>query len=134
MRSRFMRSTMCKGCIKEQGLGPFSAKLRFLEHRQQRISEVRVKYNRLRRELEHAKHNLILEPTKWNQEVDLWQTFEVDSLEHLEALEEVTARLENRVNFCKANIMMVTCFDASPRRWRKKRRRKVQPQKTLKQF
>ncbi|MEQ2184514.1 Kinesin-like protein kif26b [Goodea atripinnis] len=51
-----------------KGLGPFSAKLRFLEHRQQRISEVRVKYNRLRRELEHAKHNLILEPTKWNQE------------------------------------------------------------------
>ncbi|XP_047244706.1 kinesin-like protein KIF26B isoform X3 [Girardinichthys multiradiatus] len=118
----------------KQGLGPFSAKLRFLEHRQQRISEVRVKYNRLRRELEHAKHNLILEPTKWNLEVDLWQTFEVDSLEHLEALEEVTARLENRVNFCKANIMMVTCFDASPRRWRKKRRRKVQAQKTLKQF
>uniref|UniRef100_A0A3B3Y0P5 Kinesin motor domain-containing protein n=1 Tax=Poecilia mexicana TaxID=48701 RepID=A0A3B3Y0P5_9TELE len=99
----------------KQGRGCFSAKLRFLEHRQQRISEVRVKYNRLRRELEHAKHNLMLEPAKWNQEFDVWQTFQVDSLGHLEALEEVTARLENRVNLCKANTMMVTCFDGSTR-------------------
>ncbi|KAM4713297.1 kinesin-like protein KIF26B isoform 2-T2 [Anableps anableps] len=118
----------------KQGLGCFSAKLRFLEHRQQRISDVRVKYNRLRRELEHVKYNLMLEPAKWNQEFDLWQTFEVDSLEHLEALEEVTARLENRVNLCKASIMMVTCFDASTRRRRKNRRRKVKQQRTLKQF
>uniref|UniRef100_A0A3Q2Q255 Kinesin-like protein KIF26B n=1 Tax=Fundulus heteroclitus TaxID=8078 RepID=A0A3Q2Q255_FUNHE len=103
----------------KQGLGCFSAKLRFLEHRQQRISDVRAKYSRLRKELEHVKHNLMLEPAKWNQEFDLWQTFEVDSLEHLEALEEVTARMENRVNLCKANIMMVTCFDASTRRRRR---------------
>ncbi|XP_036002951.1 kinesin-like protein KIF26B isoform X1 [Fundulus heteroclitus] len=116
----------------KQGLGCFSAKLRFLEHRQQRISDVRAKYSRLRKELEHVKHNLMLEPAKWNQEFDLWQTFEVDSLEHLEALEEVTARMENRVNLCKANIMMVTCFDASTRRWRKKRRRKARQQKTSK--
>uniref|UniRef100_A0A087XAE7 Kinesin motor domain-containing protein n=1 Tax=Poecilia formosa TaxID=48698 RepID=A0A087XAE7_POEFO len=117
-----------------QGRGCFSAKLRFLEHRQQRISEVRVKYNRLRRELEHAKHNLMLEPAKWNQEFDVWQTFQVDSLGHLEALEEVTARLENRVNLCKANTMMVTCFDGSTRRRHKKRRKAQQQQKTLKQF
>ncbi|XP_015247382.1 PREDICTED: kinesin-like protein KIF26B isoform X2 [Cyprinodon variegatus] len=118
----------------KQGLGCFSAKLRFLEHRQQRISEVRIKYNRLRRELEHVKHNLMLEPAKWNQEFDLWQTFEVDSLEHLEALEDVTSRLERRINLCKANIMMVTCFDASTRRWRKKRRSKMGKQKNLKHF
>ncbi|XP_014849167.1 PREDICTED: kinesin-like protein KIF26B isoform X2 [Poecilia mexicana] len=118
----------------KQGRGCFSAKLRFLEHRQQRISEVRVKYNRLRRELEHAKHNLMLEPAKWNQEFDVWQTFQVDSLGHLEALEEVTARLENRVNLCKANTMMVTCFDGSTRRRHKKRRKAQQQQKTLKQF
>uniref|UniRef100_A0A8C4GE86 Kinesin motor domain-containing protein n=1 Tax=Dicentrarchus labrax TaxID=13489 RepID=A0A8C4GE86_DICLA len=100
----------------KQGPACFSAKLKFLEHRQQRISEVRAKYSHLRRELEQAKHNLMLEPAKWNQEFDLWQTFEVDSLEHLEALEVVTARLENRLNLCKANVMMVTCFDAATRR------------------
>ncbi|XP_016535004.1 kinesin-like protein KIF26B isoform X6 [Poecilia formosa] len=66
--------------------------------------------------------------------VDVWQTFQVDSLGHLEALEEVTARLENRVNLCKANTMMVTCFDGSTRRRHKKRRKAQQQQKTLKQF
>uniref|UniRef100_A0A3B5A625 Kinesin motor domain-containing protein n=1 Tax=Stegastes partitus TaxID=144197 RepID=A0A3B5A625_9TELE len=104
----------------KQGPACFSAKLKFLEHRQQRISEVRAKYNNLRRELEEVKHDLMLEPDKWNQEFDLWQTFEVDSLEHLEALEVVTAGLENRVNLCKANVMMVTCFDATTRRRHKK--------------
>ncbi|XP_044026327.1 kinesin-like protein KIF26B isoform X2 [Siniperca chuatsi] len=116
----------------KQGPACFSAKLKFLEHRQQRIKEVRAKYNNLRRELEQAKHNLMLEPAKWNQEFDLWQTFEVDSLEHLEALEVVTARLEDRLNLCKANVMMVTCFDAASRRRHKKRRRKAPEQRALK--
>ncbi|KAM6915528.1 kinesin-like protein KIF26B [Xenentodon cancila] len=118
----------------KQGPACFSAKLKFLEHRQQRISVVRVKYNNLRRDLQQAKRALMLEATKWNQEFDLWQTFEVDSLEHLEALEEVTARLENRVNLCKANVMMVTCFDASTRKRRKKQRRKVLERRTSKGF
>ncbi|CAG5927885.1 unnamed protein product [Menidia menidia] len=118
----------------KQGPTYFSAKLKFLEQRQQRISEVRVKYNNLRRELEQSKHNLMLEPEKWNQEFDVWQTFEVDPLEHLEALEEVTTRLGNRVSLCKASIMMVTCFDASTRRRRKKRWRKAPQQRTLKGF
>ncbi|KAE8287118.1 Kinesin-like protein KIF26B [Larimichthys crocea] len=116
----------------KQGSACFNAKLKFLEHRQQRISAVRAKYNNLRRELEQAKHNLMLEPAKWNQEFDLWQTFEVDSLEHLEALEVVTARLEDRVNVCKANVMMVTCFDTSTRKRHKKRRRRVPEQRALK--
>ncbi|KAM9339072.1 kinesin-like protein KIF26B [Symphorus nematophorus] len=117
----------------KQGPACFSAKLKFLEHRQQRISEVRAKYNHLRRELEQAKHHLMLEPAKWNQEFDLWQTFEVDSLEHLEALEVVTSRLEDRLNVCKANVMMVTCFDAAAaRRRHKKRRRKTPEQRALK--
>ncbi|XP_035861318.1 kinesin-like protein KIF26B isoform X3 [Sander lucioperca] len=116
----------------KQGPACFSAKLKFLEHRQQRISEVRAKYTNLRRELERAKHNLMLEPAKWNQEFDLWQTFEVDSLEHLEALEVVTARLENRLNLCRANVMMVTCFDAGTRRRHKKRRRRAPEQRALK--
>uniref|UniRef100_I3IYB0 Kinesin motor domain-containing protein n=1 Tax=Oreochromis niloticus TaxID=8128 RepID=I3IYB0_ORENI len=109
----------------KQGPTCFSAKLKLLEHRQQRSSEIRTKYNNLRRELELAKHRLMLEPATWNQEFDLWQTFEVDSLEHLEALELVTARLERKVGLCKANIMMVTCFDGVARRRRKKRRRKT---------
>uniref|UniRef100_A0A8C7T6W6 Kinesin motor domain-containing protein n=1 Tax=Oncorhynchus mykiss TaxID=8022 RepID=A0A8C7T6W6_ONCMY len=100
------------------GAACFSAKLKFLEHRQQRIEEVRAKYNSLKRELVLAKQNLMLEPGKWNQEFDLWQTFEVDSLEHLEALEVVTARLESKVNLCKANVMMVTCFDVATKRRR----------------
>ncbi|XP_029281732.1 kinesin-like protein KIF26B [Cottoperca gobio] len=116
----------------KQGPACFSAKLKFLEHRQQRISEVRAKYNNLRRELQRAKHNLMLEPAKWNQEFDLWQTFEVDSLEHLEALEVVTSRLESRLNLCKANVMMVTCFDAGTKRRHKKRRRKAPEQRALK--
>lgn len=47
--------------------------------------------------------------------VELQQAFEVDSLEYLEALEMVTDKLETRVNFCKAHLMMITCFDVSSR-------------------
>lgn len=64
--------------------------------------------------------------------VDMWQTFKVDSLEHLEALEKLTSRLENRVNVCKANVMLATCFDACSRRRLKKRLQKVQ--KARKEF
>jgi kinesin family protein 26 len=46
----------------------------------------------------------------------LEQVLELDSLEYLEALECVTERLESRVNFCKAHLMMVTCFDVTSRR------------------
>uniref|UniRef100_A0AAY4BEP8 Kinesin motor domain-containing protein n=1 Tax=Denticeps clupeoides TaxID=299321 RepID=A0AAY4BEP8_9TELE len=94
----------------------FSAKLKILEHRQQRITEVRAKYDWLKKELEQTKQHLMLEPEKWTSEFDLQQTFEVDSLEYLEALEFVTERLENRVNFCKAHLMMITCFDVTCRR------------------
>uniref|UniRef100_A0A3B4H560 Kinesin-like protein KIF26B n=1 Tax=Pundamilia nyererei TaxID=303518 RepID=A0A3B4H560_9CICH len=66
--------------------------------------------------------------------VDLWQTFEVDSLEHLEALELVTARLERKVSLCKANVMMVTCFDGVAGRRRKKRRRKTADHRFTKRY
>ncbi|XP_062324356.1 kinesin-like protein KIF26B isoform X2 [Osmerus eperlanus] len=112
-----------RGVPGKQGIGSFSAKLKFVEHRQQRISQVRARYHSLRRELELAKHHLMLEPGRWNQEFDLWQTFEVDSLEHLEALEQVTSRLERRLSLCKASVMIVTCFDAASKRRTKKRRR-----------
>ncbi|CDQ59961.1 unnamed protein product [Oncorhynchus mykiss] len=117
-----------RGGAGKQGIACFSAKLKFLEHRQQRIEEVRAKYNSLKRELVLAKQNLMLEPGKWNQEFDLWQTFEVDSLEHLEALEVVTARLESKVNLCKANVMMVTCFDVATKRRQARRRRRTEQQ------
>ncbi|KAF7648335.1 hypothetical protein LDENG_00158100 [Lucifuga dentata] len=92
-----------------------STKLRLLEHRQQRISEVRAKYQCLKKELEQTKQFLMLEPHKWTAEFELQQVYEVDSLEYLEALETVTYKLEMRVNFCKAHLMMITCFDVSSR-------------------
>uniref|UniRef100_A0A3B3ZCG4 Kinesin motor domain-containing protein n=1 Tax=Periophthalmus magnuspinnatus TaxID=409849 RepID=A0A3B3ZCG4_9GOBI len=90
-----------------------SAKLKKLENRQQRISEVRAKYQCLKKELEQTKQHLMLEPHKWTTEFELQQVYEVDSLEYLQALEIVTDRLETRVNFCKAHLMMITCFDVS---------------------
>ncbi|KAH0622542.1 hypothetical protein JD844_024933 [Phrynosoma platyrhinos] len=94
----------------------FNAKLKILEHRQQRIAEVKAKYEWLMRELEVTKQYLMLDPNKWLSEFDLEQVFELDSLEYLEALECVTERLENRVNYCKAHLMMITCFDITSRR------------------
>ncbi|KAM3876949.1 kinesin-like protein KIF26B [Diretmus argenteus] len=90
-----------------------SAKLRLLEHRQQRISEVRARYQCLKKELEQTKQYLMLEPHTWTTEFELQQAYEVDSLEYLEALQTVTDKLETRVNFCKAHLMMITCFDVS---------------------
>ncbi|KAM5238882.1 kinesin-like protein KIF26B [Ctenodactylus gundi] len=94
----------------------FNAKLKILEHRQQRIAEVRAKYEWLMKELEATKQYLMLDPSKWLREFDLEQVLELDSLEYLEALECVTERLESRVNFCKAHLMMITCFDITSRR------------------
>ncbi|XP_077024637.1 kinesin-like protein KIF26B isoform X2 [Tamandua tetradactyla] len=94
----------------------FNAKLKILEHRQQRIAEVRAKYEWLMKELEMTKQYLMLDPNKWLSEFDLEQVLELDSLEYLEALECVTERLESRVNFCKAHLMMITCFDITSRR------------------
>lgn len=45
-----------------------STKLRLLEHRQQRISEVRAKYQCLKKELEQTKQHLMLEPHTWTGE------------------------------------------------------------------
>ncbi|XP_008847375.1 kinesin-like protein KIF26B isoform X1 [Nannospalax galili] len=94
----------------------FNAKMKILEHRQQRIAEVRAKYEWLMKELEATKQYLMLDPNKWLREFDLEQVLELDSLEYLEALEGVTERLESRVNFCKAHLMMITCFDITSRR------------------
>uniref|UniRef100_A0A673IXI1 Kinesin-like protein KIF26B n=1 Tax=Sinocyclocheilus rhinocerous TaxID=307959 RepID=A0A673IXI1_9TELE len=71
----------------------FSAKLKILEYRQQRISEVRAKYDWLKKELEQTKQHLMLEPEKWTTEFDLQQTFEVDSLEYFRRFRKWLARL-----------------------------------------
>ncbi|XP_054568992.1 kinesin-like protein KIF26B [Eptesicus fuscus] len=104
-----------RGGSGKEGVG-FNAKLRTLERRQQRIAEVRAKYEWLMQELEATKQHLMLDPDQWLSEFDLEQVWELDSLEHLEALECVTERLESRVNFCKAHLMMITCFDITSRR------------------
>ncbi|CAL8244462.1 unnamed protein product [Lota lota] len=92
------------------------AKHRLLVHRQQRITELRAKYQGLKKELEQTKQHLMLEPRQWTTEFELQQAYELDSLEYLEALEMVTFKLETRVNFCKAHLMMITCFDVSSKR------------------
>lgn len=48
-------------------VGP-NAKLKILEHRQQRIAEVRAKYEWLMKELEMTKQYLMLDPNKWLSE------------------------------------------------------------------
>ncbi|KAK2085910.1 hypothetical protein P7K49_035335 [Saguinus oedipus] len=61
--------------------------------------------------------HLLCSPSgSFSSAVDLEQVWELDSLEYLEALECVTDRLESRVNFCKAHLMMITCFDVTSRR------------------
>uniref|UniRef100_A0A3B3X3S8 Kinesin motor domain-containing protein n=1 Tax=Poecilia mexicana TaxID=48701 RepID=A0A3B3X3S8_9TELE len=75
----------------------------------------RAKYQCLKKELEQTKQHLMLEPHKWTAEFELQQPYDVDSVEYLEALETVTDKLETRVNFCKAHLMMITCFDVSSR-------------------
>lgn len=52
----------------EQEVICFNAKLKILEHRQQRIAEVRAKYEWLMKELEATKQYLMLDPNKWLRE------------------------------------------------------------------
>lgn len=58
----------------------FSAKLKILEHRQQRISEVRAKYDWLKKELEQTKQHLMLEPEKWTTECKRFAQFGLQSM------------------------------------------------------
>uniref|UniRef100_A0A4W3IW10 Kinesin family member 26A n=1 Tax=Callorhinchus milii TaxID=7868 RepID=A0A4W3IW10_CALMI len=91
--------------------------LKILEKRQQRIRELKAKHEVLKKELEDTKDRLMMDPDKWNSEFEVDPDLDKDSLEYLEALEEVTEELEQRVNLCKSRIMMVTCFDIVRRRW-----------------
>ncbi|XP_062904133.1 kinesin-like protein KIF26A [Mobula hypostoma] len=95
----------------DEGLMYFNLKLKVLEKRQQRIRELKAKHELLTKELEQAKDRLMMDPNKWNSEFEIDMDLDEESLEYLEALEEITEELEQRVNLCKARIMMVTCFD-----------------------
>ncbi|XP_067847816.1 kinesin-like protein KIF26A isoform X2 [Heptranchias perlo] len=94
-----------------EGLLYFNTKLKLLEKRQQRIRELNAKHELLIKELEDTKGRLMMDPDKWKSEFEVDLDLDKESLEYLEALEEVTEELEQRVNLCKSRIMMVTCFD-----------------------
>ncbi|XP_069772652.1 kinesin-like protein KIF26A isoform X2 [Narcine bancroftii] len=94
-----------------EGLMYYNLKLKALEKRQQRIRELKAKHELLTKELEETKGRLMMDPNKWKTEFEIDVDLDEESLEYLEALEEITEELEQRVNLCKARIMMVTCFD-----------------------
>uniref|UniRef100_A0A3B1JW19 Kinesin family member 26A n=1 Tax=Astyanax mexicanus TaxID=7994 RepID=A0A3B1JW19_ASTMX len=94
-----------------EGLQYFNARLRMLEKRQQQIRELRVKHEKLKRELEDAKTRLMLDPAKWMGEFDVDPDLDQDSQDYLEALAQATGELEFCVNLCKSRVMLETCFD-----------------------
>ncbi|NXI60423.1 KI26A protein, partial [Chloroceryle aenea] len=95
----------------EKGLMYFHTKLKILERRQQRIREVKAKYEFLKEELEETKCRLMMDPNKWKEDFEVDPDLDKESQEYLEALEQVTEELEQCVNLCKSHIMIVTCFD-----------------------
>ncbi|KAK2855801.1 hypothetical protein Q5P01_004536 [Channa striata] len=99
----------------EKGLLYFNARLRILEKRQQQIRELKSKHERLKVELEEAKHRLMLHPNKWSGEFDVDKDLDRESQEYLEALAQTTAELEYCVSLCKSRVMMETCFDITVR-------------------
>ncbi|XP_069806138.1 kinesin-like protein KIF26A isoform X4 [Dendropsophus ebraccatus] len=95
----------------EKGLMYFNTKLKVAERRQQRIKDVKAKYEMLKDELEETKTRLMMDPNKWRGEFDVDPDLDRESQEYLEALEQATEDLELCVNICKSHVMMVTCFD-----------------------
>ncbi|KAM5129235.1 kinesin-like protein KIF26A [Mantella aurantiaca] len=95
----------------EKGLMYFNTKLKLAERRQQRIRDLKAKYELLKEELEETKTRLMMDPNKWRGEFEMDPGLEDESQEYLEALEQVTEDLELCVNVCKSHVMMVTCFD-----------------------
>uniref|UniRef100_A0A8D1HE60 Kinesin motor domain-containing protein n=1 Tax=Sus scrofa TaxID=9823 RepID=A0A8D1HE60_PIG len=97
----------------EKGLVCVGAKLRLAERRQQRLREVQAKRQVLCEELAETQGRLMLEPGRWLEQFEVDPELEPESAAYLAALERATAALEQRVNLCKARVMMVTCFDIS---------------------
>uniref|UniRef100_A0A8C4NPF3 Kinesin motor domain-containing protein n=1 Tax=Eptatretus burgeri TaxID=7764 RepID=A0A8C4NPF3_EPTBU len=96
-----------------EGLVYLTAALRAAEERQRRLTEAQGRYQALCGEMDVTKRHLMLEPEKWAREFELNPGTNRDSPEFLELLESVTSRLEQRLNLCKARIMIVTCFDTA---------------------
>uniref|UniRef100_A0A8D1MB43 Kinesin motor domain-containing protein n=1 Tax=Sus scrofa TaxID=9823 RepID=A0A8D1MB43_PIG len=96
-----------------EGLVCVGAKLRLAERRQQRLREVQAKRQVLCEELAETQGRLMLEPGRWLEQFEVDPELEPESAAYLAALERATAALEQRVNLCKARVMMVTCFDIS---------------------
>ncbi|XP_063296029.1 kinesin-like protein KIF26A isoform X3 [Pelobates fuscus] len=94
-----------------EGLMYFNNKLKIIERRQQKIKDVKAKYELLKEELEETKTRLMMDPNKWRGQFDLDLTLDAESQEYLEMLEQMTDDLELCVNVCKSHVMMVTCFD-----------------------
>ncbi|KAI4804736.1 hypothetical protein KUCAC02_026353 [Chaenocephalus aceratus] len=97
----------------DKGLLYFNNKLKMLERRQQKVRELRAKYEVLMEELEDTKARLMMDPSKWMGEFDVDQALDKESPEYHEALAQATEELEFCVNLCKSRVMMVTCFDIS---------------------
>ncbi|KAG9481223.1 hypothetical protein GDO78_010451 [Eleutherodactylus coqui] len=95
----------------EKGLMYFNTKLKLAERRQQRIKDIKAKYEMLKDELEETKDRLMMDPNKWTGEFEVDPDLDSESQEYLEALEQATEDLELCVNICKSHVMMVTCFD-----------------------
>ncbi|KAM8920666.1 kinesin-like protein KIF26A [Pelodytes ibericus] len=95
----------------EKGLLYFNNKLKIAERRQQKINDIKAKYELLKEELEETKMRLMMNPNKWRGQFEVDPTLDVESQEYLETLEQVTDDLELCVNLCKSHVMMVTCFD-----------------------
>ncbi|XP_075471063.1 kinesin-like protein KIF26A isoform X3 [Ascaphus truei] len=94
-----------------EGLMYFNTKLKILERRQQRIKDVKAKYDLLKEELEETKCRLMMDPNKWRGQFEVDPDLDKESQEYLETLEQATEELELCVNVCKSHVMMVTCFD-----------------------
>ncbi|XP_053331404.1 kinesin-like protein KIF26A [Spea bombifrons] len=95
----------------EKGLTYFNNKLKIIERRQQKIKDMKAKYELLKEELEETKLRLMMDPNKWRGQFELDPSLDTESQEYLEMLEQVTEDLELCVNICKSHVMMVTCFD-----------------------
>ncbi|XP_054571399.1 kinesin-like protein KIF26A [Eptesicus fuscus] len=94
-----------------EGLVCAGAQLRLAERRQQRLRDVQAKHQLLCTELAETQGRLMVEPGRWLAQFEVDPALEPESAEYLAALERATAALEQRVDLCKAHVMMVTCFD-----------------------
>ncbi|KAM5337780.1 kinesin-like protein KIF26A [Glossophaga mutica] len=97
----------------EKGLVVAGVQVRLAERQQQKLRDVRAKWERLCAELAATRGRLMLEPGRWPAQFEVDPALEPESVEYLAALERVTAALERHVSLCKAHVMMVTCFDIS---------------------